>query len=381
MFLDNVKLALLKPNFTQLLQIPECSSVAEVFYISFKNWLDLEKFDCDSRKLLWAIFRWFMTFETIDNSCLSMDQLSALSYTTYRQCDGNPLNNLKNGYSSLIYKLLEHIPANNLKLNTPIKSIRLGQSNNQVILTTEDNQNLCYNHVIITCSLGFLKCNLNLFLGPLISPEKTHIIQSLGFGTVNKIYMIFDEPFWGLNDLGFQLVWSEEKNTSYPSWVYDISGIDTVKQQPKVLVAWIGGKGAETVEGESDDVIIDTLHRILKQFLENCLQKSILRPKKIIKTSWFSNRYIKGSYSNKTRAFEESQTTLDALILPIFRTCIYNNKKISWPLVFFAGEATSENFFSTTHGALESGYREAERLLNFWTKNRLLTSLINRDHS
>jgi hypothetical protein len=34
------------------------------------------------------------------------------------------------------------------------------------------------------------------------------------------------------------------------------------------------------------------------------------------------------------------------------------------PIVCFAGEATSEQYFSTTHGARSSGIREAERLQN-----------------
>jgi monoamine oxidase len=34
------------------------------------------------------------------------------------------------------------------------------------------------------------------------------------------------------------------------------------------------------------------------------------------------------------------------------------------PRIFFAGEATHPKFFSTVHGAVESGQREAARILN-----------------
>jgi hypothetical protein len=43
------------------------------------------------------------------------------------------------------------------------------------------------------------------------------------------------------------------------------------------------------------------------------------------------------------------------------------------PIVCFAGEATSEQYFSTTHGARSSGIREAERLINYYnplTRNK-----------
>jgi spermine oxidase len=41
------------------------------------------------------------------------------------------------------------------------------------------------------------------------------------------------------------------------------------------------------------------------------------------------------------------------------------------PAVLFAGEATHPYFFSTTHGARESGIREAERLESNYTKKNL----------
>lgn len=36
------------------------------------------------------------------------------------------------------------------------------------------------------------------------------------------------------------------------------------------------------------------------------------------------------------------------------------------PKVLFAGEATSQTHYSTVHGAIESGQREAERLISLY---------------
>lgn len=35
-------------------------------------------------------------------------------------------------------------------------------------------------------------------------------------------------------------------------------------------------------------------------------------------------------------------------------------------IILFAGEATHERFFSTVHGAIESGFREADRLIEYY---------------
>lgn len=40
------------------------------------------------------------------------------------------------------------------------------------------------------------------------------------------------------------------------------------------------------------------------------------------------------------------------------------------PIIQFAGEATSEHHFSTVHGAIESGWREANRFIAFYNQNK-----------
>jgi spermine oxidase len=40
-------------------------------------------------------------------------------------------------------------------------------------------------------------------------------------------------------------------------------------------------------------------------------------------------------------------------------------------VLLFAGEATHANYFSTVHGAIETGYREAERISKIYKYVRL----------
>lgn len=58
----------------------------------------------------------------------------------------------------------------------------------------------------------------------------------------------------------------------------------------------------------------------------------------------------------KTENLQTDQTQLSSPL------CDLNNK----PKICFAGEATSTHYYSTVHGAIEAGFREADRLTQFY---------------
>lgn len=41
----------------------------------------------------------------------------------------------------------------------------------------------------------------------------------------------------------------------------------------------------------------------------------------------------------------------------------------SRPVIQFAGEATNTHYHSTVHGAVESGWREAQRIIDFYSNH------------
>lgn len=77
------------------------------------------------------------------------------------------------------------------------------------------------------------------------------------------------------------------------------------------------------------------------------------------RSNWYSNPHFRGSYSYRLAGGCESKKTLKAFVEPL-----YDDKGVH-PLVFFGGEATHEYYYSTVHGAIESGWREAKRLIEF----------------
>ncbi|XP_053201241.1 spermine oxidase-like [Panonychus citri] len=392
-FLDTIKTSLsngdYKKDFQRVLNngvdnnldssnLPDVISVGEVFRTAFGKWIAGKKFKSpQDAKLTQGIFDWFIKFESIDNSCSSLDQLSAMSYANYHECDGVPLNNFKSGYSSFINSLVEDIPQVLIKTSCPISQIiypsKSSNNCNQVTLILEDGSIVNPNHVIITNPIGFLKNNMDTFFQPQLPLNKRLIISTMGFDSVNKIYMVFEKPFWQPCDLGFQLIWcndngkiiNNDDEQEYPPWVYDVSGIDTVYGQPNILVAWIGRKGAELIEKEDDQSLITIFHSLLTNFLSSVIHHNeIPKPVRIIRSAWYSNNYICGSYSHRTVNFAKLNASLDELTKPLtisYQLEQLNSKTIDWPLVLFAGEATEEKYFSTTHGALLSGIRESNQ--------------------
>jgi spermine oxidase len=74
-------------------------------------------------------------------------------------------------------------------------------------------------------------------------------------------------------------------------------------------------------------------------------------------TKWFTNPFTRGSYSFRSLTTDEYRATSRKLAQPIRDA----NERIR---ILFAGEATSDHYFSTVHGAVETGYREANRLIS-----------------
>ena len=78
--------------------------------------------------------------------------------------------------------------------------------------------------------------------------------------------------------------------------------------------------------------------------------------KRVIVTKWLSNPYTLGAYSYREIDSDALNITHSDLGKPL----TFNNV----PRVLFAGEATSEKYYTAVHGAVATGAREALRIAN-----------------
>lgn len=64
---------------------------------------------------------------------------------------------------------------------------------------------------------GFLKEHHQEFFQPPLPERKAQAIRHLGFGTNNKIFLEFEQPFWEPEQQLLEVVWEDESPLEEPS--------------------------------------------------------------------------------------------------------------------------------------------------------------------
>lgn len=90
--------------------------------------------------------------------------------------------------------------------------------------------------------------------------------------------------------------------------------------------------------------------------LNKLLKKNLKYPINVKRTSWLTNENFLGSYS--FHGLTAQDNTVENLAKPIFNS----NGKLS---LLFAGEATDKRFMGYVNGALRSGVRAAQEIIDF----------------
>ncbi|XP_031630832.1 spermine oxidase-like [Contarinia nasturtii] len=353
------------------------------------------------------LFDWHVRFQIIDNSCLSLDQLSAIYWGKYsfngESCQAH--FNFKNCFGSVVDCIIDEIRDNSIEYKKEVIEIQIHNSfrtkineNAKTHMTTANVSVKCTdgtvytaNHVIVTFSLGVLKkLHKNLFKPTLPSPIHS-AIESIGFETINKIFLEFDTVWW--NDLdGIQFVFNYKREKK--QWTDYLTGFDIMQpQSSNILLGWVGGAGAIQMEKLNDEQIIGDCVKLLSKFTN----QSVPYPNRYHCTRWHSNPFVRGAYSyistkcdsnetisqnilNKAVTLEDFYSTtgmdecndedhnlkLNLEMLKKRQNYFNFMHKPSAPVVLFAGEACHDKYFSTAHGAFASGIEQAQKIIDLY---------------
>lgn len=241
------------------------------------------------------LFDWHVRFQMIDNSCLSLDQLSAKYWGKYsfngESCQAH--YNFTNGFGSLVDRLVDDLGDPTICYGKEVHTIRIRDDRNEpnnnhtnrgdsceqqnrrsgatISVKCADGSIYTAHHVLVTFSLGVLKGRHASLFAPNVPRHVGLAIDSVGYGVINKIFLEFDEAWWDGLD-GIQFVFAADKcaeagHSSPASWTRFMTGFDVMKpSHPNMLLGWVGGQGAIDMEQLSDTHIIADCIDILTKF-------------------------------------------------------------------------------------------------------------------
>jgi monoamine oxidase len=215
---------------------------------------------------------------------------------------------------------------------------RVSYNRDGVRVKTSQGLEIKAKKLILTVPLGILKKGKIVFDPPL-PKEKLDVIGRIGFGNYQKTALLYEELFWDPELHLFD--WDGgATGKEWAEWVnlYPFTG------EP-ALIAFHTGKAAYGIESMTDREIADAA----TDALASALGKKVPRPKDMIVSKWGHDPYSLGAYS-----------FMGVGVTPIDRTML---GKPLLGSIYFAGEAVSENYSATMHGAYESGLSAAKACL------------------
>ncbi|KAL9922425.1 uncharacterized protein ACN427_002983 [Glossina fuscipes fuscipes] len=330
----------------------------------------------------------YQKFESSVEASDTLDDVSGHGYLEYWECEGDILLNWKDkGYVEFLRLLMKAHEYNHefglleerILLNHRVTHIDWNRYDSCVQLRCGNGENFLADHVIITVSLGVLKEQHLRTFEPKLPMDKQRAIDGLAFGTVNKIFIEFPEPFWPKKWTGFTMLWREEDigeiRGTARAWLEDVFGFYCDRNQPRLLSGWIIGANGRHMEILPEDEILDGCMYLFRKFLP----WDIPEPCNFKTSTWYTNENFRGSYSFRSMYTEEIGTSARELAQPLYVVTtkpllngqsstepLFSQSRCDKPVVQFAGEATSDHYFSTVHGAVEAGWREAKRLAELY---------------
>lgn len=163
-----------------------------------------------------------------------------------------------------------------INFNKEVLKIVHNQPDGLINIECKDGSSYSADHVICTVSLGVLKeRHLNMF-EPLLPLWKFNAIDGMMIGTVDKIYLEFDKPFWNDDWDGFSILWKLEHLKEVRAdpingdWLEGLYGFYQANpHQPNVICGWIIGETARHMELKSDDDVKAGAEKILRMFLKH----------------------------------------------------------------------------------------------------------------
>ena len=271
--------------------------------------------------------RWNPMIDAIStyiNGC-ELDQVSILDMDAYE--DTNINWRVRRGYGALIAAYGASCP---LALNCQVTLI--DHSAKRVRIETSQGT-LTAEKIIVTVPTNLIADEAIRFSPAL--PNKVDAARGLPLGLADKVVLALDEPEALPKDGNLRGATMRTEMGTYHLRPFG---------QP-CIEGFFGGRFAQALEDAGDGAIAAYSIDEIVSFIGNDFRRKL---KPLTESRWSHDPFARGSYSHALPGHAGKRAVLAA---PVDGR------------LFFAGEATSPGFFSTAHGARDSGERAAKEVM------------------
>jgi monoamine oxidase len=271
--------------------------------------------------------RWNPMIDAIStyvNGC-ELDQVSILDVDAYEDTDVNW--RVRRGYGALIAAYGAQVQ---VALNCAVRLI--DHSGNRIRIETSRGT-LDADRVIVTVPTNLIVDEAVRFSPAL--PDKLDAARGLPLGLADKVTLALAEPD----------ALPREGNLRGATMRTEMGTYHIRPFGQPCIEGFFGGRFARQLEDAGDGAIAAHSIDEIVSFLGNDFRRKL---KPLSESRWAHDPFARGSYSHALPGHADKRAVLAA---PVDGR------------LFFAGEATSPHFFSTAHGARDSGERAAKEVL------------------
>lgn len=258
-----------------------------------------------------------------------LDRVSVKDYVRYDETSTNINWRLGEGYGRLFQKLAEGLP---IALETPVS--RIDHRGRAIRLETARGI-VTAARVIVTVPTSIIAAEAICFDPPL--PDKVAAAAGLPLGVDDKLFIALDAKWTAAFAQDGFLVGSTRRRETM---TYQIRPLNR-----PAIYCFFGGRFAASMEAQGQAVMFAFAADELANILGSDIRRHI---SPLAATTWQQDPWSRGSYSYALPGHAGDRAIL---AVPIDDR------------LFFAGEATSPNDFSTAHGAFMTGATAAEAVL------------------
>ena len=193
------------------------------------------------------IFQQRLLGECIIAGCNSMHDVSLSEVGAFEELPGVHYV-IPPGFEAVVDLLKQDIPAEKILLEHPVTRVAWNNSANpdnantnqyEVCVECKNGKRFYADHVLVTCSLGYLKEHHTRMFDPPLPNYKSDTIERICIGTVNKVILEFEERVFPDEVFRLEMIWDRdniENEDLSDSWIKKIGSFETVTEKGNVVI-------------------------------------------------------------------------------------------------------------------------------------------------